>query len=170
MGRLCKGNADAKYYLDKFIAEDPRFKNGQILEIMGGFVSTCPGLDCAVDDNIILVGDAARIIDPITGGGICHACRTGMYAGKVLTECAKTGDFSKKALMPYEKMWRDRMEDKLFRNFMAKEKLASLDDETIDELIKMVSTANLKEVTVYNLLKAVKEKYPKVVEGFEDLI
>lgn len=73
MGKLCTKGADAKYYLDKFIAEHPRFKNGQILEIMGGFVSTCPGLDCAVDDNIILVGDAARIIDPITGGGICHA-------------------------------------------------------------------------------------------------
>ena len=169
-GQLCKGKADAKMYLDKFIANDPRFAKAQILEIMGGFVSTCPGLDSAVDDNIILVGDAARIIDPITGGGICHACRTGMYAGKVLTECAKTGDFSKKALQPYEKMWRDRMEDKLFRNFMAKEKLATLDDETIDELIKMVKTANLEHVTVYNLLKAVKEKFPKVVEGFEDLI
>ena len=93
-----------------------------------------------------------------------------MYAGKVLTECAKTGDFSKKALMAYEKMWRDRMEDKLFRNFMAKEKLATLDDETIDQLIKMISTADLKNVTVYNLLKAVKEKFPQVVEGFEDLI
>lgn len=170
MGRLCKGNGDAKYYLDKFIAEDPRLSKGQILEIMGGFVSTCPGLDCAVDDNIILVGDAARIIDPITGGGICHACRTGMYAGKVLTECAKTGDFSKQALMPYEKMWRDRMEDKLFRNWMAKEKLASLDDETIDELIKMIKDSDIGEVNVYNLLKVVKEKFPKVVEGFEDLI
>ena len=170
MGRLCKGNGDAKYYLDKFIAEDPRLSKGQILEIMGGFVSTCPGLDCAVDDNIVLVGDAARIIDPITGGGIAHACRTGMYAGKVLTECAKTGDFSKKALMAYEKMWRDRMEDKLYRNFMAKEKLATLDDETIDELIKMIKTADIGEVNVYNLLKAVKERFPKVVEGFEDLI
>ena len=160
MGRLCKGNGDAKYYLDKFIAEDPRLSKGQILEIMGGFV----------DDNIILVGDAARIIDPITGGGICHACRTGMYAGKVLTECAKTGDFSKQALMPYEKMWRDRMEDKLFRNWMAKEKLASLDDETIDELIKMIKDSDIGEVNVYNLLKVVKEKFPKVVEGFEDLI
>lgn len=170
MGRLCKGNGDAKYYLDKFIAEDPRLSKGQILEIMGGFVSTCPGLDCAVDDNIILVGDAARIIDPITGGGICHACRTGMYAGKVLTECAKTGDFSKQALMPYEKMWRDRMEDKLFRNWMAKEKLASLDDETIDELIKMIKDSDIGEVNVYNLLKVVKEKFPQVVEGFEDLI
>lgn len=169
-GSKCEGKADAKYYLDKFIAEDPRLSKGQILEIMGGFVSTCPGLDCAVDDNIILVGDAARIIDPITGGGICHACRTGMYAGKVLTECAKTGDFSKKALMPYEKMWRDRMEDKLFRNWMAKEKLATLDDETIDELIKLIKDSDIGEVNVYNLLKVVKERFPKVVEGFEDLI
>ena len=170
MGSLCKKGADAKYYLDKFIAEDPRFAKAQCLEIMGGFVSTCPGLDCAVDDNIILVGDAARVIDPITGGGICHACRTGMYAGKVLAECAKKGDFSKDALMPYEKMWRDRMEDKLFRNWMAKEKLATLSDEVIDDLIKMISQADIKEVNVYNLLKAVKEKYPQVVEGFEDLI
>ncbi len=170
MGSLCKKGADAKYYLDKFIAEDPRFAKAQILEIMGGFVSTCPGLDCAVDDNIILVGDAARVIDPITGGGICHACRTGMYAGKVLIECAKKNDFSKEALMPYEKMWRDRMEDKLFRNWMAKEKLATLTDDVIDDLIKMISGSDIKEVNVYNLLKVVKEKYPQVVEGFEDLI
>ena len=169
-GQLCTKGADAKYYLDKWIAEDPRFKNGQILEIMGGFVSTCPGLDCAIDDNIILVGDAARIIDPITGGGICHACRTGMYAGQVLAECNKTGDFSKKALQAYEKRWRDRMEDKLFRNWMAKEKLATLDDDTIDDIIKMIKTSEISNVTVYNLLKAIKEKYPKVVEGFEDLI
>jgi len=169
MAKLCK-NADAKKYLDKFIAEDPRFKNSQPVEVVAGMVSTCPGLDCAVDDNIILVGDAARIIDPITGGGICHACRTGMYAGLVLTECSKKGDFSKAALMPYEKMWRDRMEDKLYRNWMAKERLAELDDNTIDELVKLISGSDIKEVNVYNLLKVVKEKFPKVVEGFEDLI
>jgi len=169
MAKYCK-NSEARTYLDKFIAEDPRFKNSQPVEVVAGMVSTCPGLDCAVDDNIILVGDAARIIDPITGGGICHACRTGMYAGLVLTECAKKGDFSKEALMPYEKMWRDRMEDKLYRNWMAKERLAELDDETIDELVKLISGSDIKEVNVYNLLKVIKERFPKVVEGFEDLI
>ncbi|MDR0887848.1 MAG: NAD(P)/FAD-dependent oxidoreductase [Candidatus Methanoplasma sp.] len=169
MGTRCK-NADAKVYLDKFVATDPRFKGAQSLEIVGGMVSTCPGLDCAVDDNLILVGDAARIIDPITGGGICHACRTGMYAGKVIVEAAKTGDFSKKALLPYEKLWRDRMEDKLYRNWMAKERLAELDDDTIDELVKLISGSDIKEVNVYNLLKVIKEKFPKVVEGFEELI
>jgi len=169
MGTMAK-SGEAKTYLDKFISDDPRFKKSQAVETVGGFVSTCPGLDCAVDDNIILVGDAARIIDPITGGGICHACRTGMYAGQVLTESAKKGDFSKGALMPYEKMWRDRMEDKLYRNWMAKERLAELDDETIDELVRLISTSDIKEVNVYNLLKVIKEKFPKVVEGFEDLI
>ncbi|MBQ7978593.1 MAG: NAD(P)/FAD-dependent oxidoreductase [Candidatus Methanomethylophilaceae archaeon] len=170
MGTKCTGKADAKYYLDKWIAEDPRFKDAQILEIMGGFVSTLPGLDETTADNLVLVGDAARVIDPITGGGICHACRTGMYAGELLAELNKTGDFSKKALQPYEKRWRDRMEDKLFRNWMAKEKLATLDDDTIDEIIKLIKTSEITNVTVYNLLKAIKEKYPKVVEGFEDLI
>ncbi len=162
--------AAPKYYLDKYIAKTPGLAKGQIVEVVGGMVSTCPGLDEAIADNLVLVGDAARIIDPITGGGICHACRTGMYAGKVLTECAKTGDFSKAALKPYEKMWRDRMEDKLYRNFMAKEKLMELDDETIDELIKLIQDSDIQEVNVYNLLKVVKEKFPKVVEGFEDLI
>ena len=170
MGSLCKGDGDAKRYLDAWIENDPRLSKGQRLEIMGGFVSTCPGLDCSVDDNLVLVGDAARIIDPITGGGIAHACRSGMYAGKVISECAKTGDFSKKALMAYDRMWRDRMEDKLFRNFMAKEKLATLDDDTIDELIKLIKDSDIGEVNVYNLLKVIKERFPKVVEGFEDLI
>ncbi|MGI5964477.1 MAG: NAD(P)/FAD-dependent oxidoreductase [Candidatus Methanomethylophilaceae archaeon] len=166
----CKIPAAPKHYLDKFISSDDRLKNGQILEICGGMVTTNPGLDSAIADNIILVGDAARIIDPITGGGICHACRTGMYAGKVLAECAKKNDFSEKALKPYEKMWRDRMEDKIYRNWMAKERLNEIDDKTMDDLVQIIGDSTLTEMNVYNLLKIIKEKYPKVVEGFEDLI
>jgi digeranylgeranylglycerophospholipid reductase len=169
MGPLCKGG-EPREYLDRFLATDPRFKDSQPVEVAAGFVSTCPGLDCAVDDNLILVGDAARVIDPLTGGGICHACRTGMYAGKVLVAAAAEGDFSKAALMPYEKMWRDRMEDKLYRNWMAKERLAELDDETINELVRLISTSDIEEVNVHNLLRTVKERFPKVVEGFEHLI
>ena len=170
MASKCSHGADPKYHLDKFISTDPRFKNGQILEVVGGMVSTIPGLDETVADNIMLVGDAARIIDPITGGGIAHACRSGKYAGEVAAECLKTGDFSKKALGAYEKKWRDRMEDKLFRNWMAKERFATLDDKTLDELIQLIKDSDIGEVNVYNLLKIVKEKYPQVVEGFEDLI
>lgn len=169
-GTKCKLGADPKHYLDKFIAADPRLNKGTVLEIVAGAVSTCPGIEDATADNLVVVGDAARMIDPITGGGICHACRAGMYAGKVLAECAKTGDFSKGALKPYEDMWRDRMEDKLWRNWMAKEKFATLSDEVLDSLVLAIKDSDIEEVNVYNLLKVIKEKYPEIVEEFEGMI
>ncbi|WP_235585025.1 hypothetical protein [Candidatus Methanomethylophilus sp. 1R26] len=93
-----------------------------------------------------------------------------MYAGEVLAECKKKGDYSAAALKPYDKKIRDRMEDNLYRDWMAKERLAELDDETINQVVKLIKDADIEHVNVENLLKAIKEKFPKVVEGFEDLI
>ncbi len=169
-GSKCKLGADPKHHLDKFIAEDPRLSKGSVLEIVGGGVSTCPGLEETVADNLVVVGDAARMIDPITGGGICHACRAGMYAGKVLSDCAEKGDFSKEALQDYEDMWRDSMEDKLYRNWMAKEKFAELSDEVLDKLVLAIKDSDIEEVNVYNLLKVIKDKYPELIDEFESFI
>ncbi len=169
-GNRCDVPAAAKHYLDKWIAKDDRLNKGQIVEVASGMVSTCPGLDSAIYDNLVLVGDAARIIDPITGGGICHACRTGMYAGKVLAECNEKNDFSKEALKPYERMWRNRMDDKIVRNWMAKEKLNSIDDETMNEIIEILSDHDIDQLDVFGILKAIKEKFPELVEEFADLI
>jgi digeranylgeranylglycerophospholipid reductase len=168
-GTKCKRGADAKYYLDKFVNEDPRLKDGQILEIVAGGVSTCPGLDDTVLDNFLAVGDAARLIDPITGGGIAYACQSGMYAGQVLVDCAKEGDFSKAALQVYDTMWRDSMEDKLVRNWIAKEKFATLDDKILDDVVLAINDSDIKEVNVYNLLKVIKDKYPDLMSEMEDL-
>ncbi|MCL2143631.1 MAG: NAD(P)/FAD-dependent oxidoreductase [Methanomassiliicoccaceae archaeon] len=131
----CAHGADPRSYLDKYIASDPRLRDGCILEMTAGGVSTCPGAPVTVADNLIAVGDAARVIDPATGGGIAHACVTGMYAGKVLTECAKDGVYSKAALMRYEKMWRDDIGERLYRNWLVKENLYSLADDAMDELV-----------------------------------
>lgn len=169
-GQFCKDGVRPKQFLDRFIANDPRFKNAQIVEIVAGFDSTCPGLEEYTCDHVLLVGDSARLIDPITGGGIGHACVSGMYAGEVLAECKKKGDFTRASLKAYDKKIAVRMEDGLYRDWMAKERLATLDDETINELVKLLASADIEHVNVPNLLIAIKEKFPKVVEGFEDLI
>jgi digeranylgeranylglycerophospholipid reductase len=127
-------------------------------------------LDKVTRDNMLLVGDAARIIDPITGGGIINGCQSGMFAGQVLGECAKTGDFSDAALQPYEKLWRDSMENRLWRNWMAKEKFLTLHDKVLDSIVETLNESDIDKVTVYSLLKAIKEKHPEVVKEFEDLI
>ncbi|HOK28794.1 MAG TPA: NAD(P)/FAD-dependent oxidoreductase, partial [Methanomassiliicoccaceae archaeon] len=58
----------------------------------------------------------------------------------------------------------------LWRDWMAKEKLITLPDETLEMLVEAVSKVDLERITVQTLLAAVKETYPELVKEFEDLI
>jgi digeranylgeranylglycerophospholipid reductase len=111
-----------------------------VIEMVAGGVSTCPGARETVTDKLIAVGDAARVIDPATGGGIAYACATGMYAGKVLAECAGKNDFSKAALTAYENIWRSDIGERLYRNWLVKETLYSLPDDAMDDLVVSMGT------------------------------
>lgn len=165
-----KQPGEVKAYLDRWIARDPRLRNGQPLEAVSGAVSVCAPLDSVALDNLVLVGDAARMINPITGGGIANSCYAGMFAGQVLAKGAKAKDFSMNVLQEYEDAWRDKLENGLWRDWMAKEKLITLSDETLDMLVEAVAKVDLQKITVHTLLAAVKETYPELVKEFEDLI
>ncbi|WP_019177327.1 NAD(P)/FAD-dependent oxidoreductase [Methanomassiliicoccus luminyensis] len=165
-----KNVADVKMYLDKYIAKHPGLKKGQPLEAVAGAVSICAPLDSVSMDNLILVGDSARMIDPITGGGISMSCQAGMFAGKVLAKGVQAKDFSMNVLQEYETLWRDRMENKLWRNWMAKEKMVTLSDDALDKIVHTLSEVGVKKLSVQSLLEVVKGRYPDLVKEFEDLI
>jgi digeranylgeranylglycerophospholipid reductase len=161
---------EVKEYLDRWIARDPRFKNGQPLEAVSGAVSVCAPLDSVTKDNLLLVGDAARMIDPITGGGIANSCYAGMFAGKILAKGVQVNDLSMNVLQEYETAWREKMENSLWRDWMAKEKLITIPDETLDKLVEAVSKVELQKISVASLLAAVKQTYPELVKEFEEFI
>lgn len=165
-----KEPGEVKVYLDKFIKGNERFAGGQPLEAVSGAVSVSPPLDETVTDGLILVGDAARLIDSITGGGIAHACLSGMYAGTVAGKALEGGSFRKEDLQEYETLWRDRLENKLWRNWMAKEKLITISDEEFDVVIEVLAEAGVEKMSVYNMLKVIKERLPDLVKDFEEFI
>ncbi|HQN75867.1 MAG TPA: NAD(P)/FAD-dependent oxidoreductase [Methanomassiliicoccales archaeon] len=165
-----KKSGEVKMYLDSWIKKDPRFSCGQPLEALAGGVSVSPPVEQSVMNGLILVGDSARIIDPITGGGIANGLLAGKFAGEVLGDCAQSNDYSEAALMPYDKKWRDAMENRLWRNWMAKEKFLTLSDKTLDGVIDTLSTANVDKMSVHNILIAIKERHPELVKEFEELI
>ena len=145
-------------------------KHAQCLDMVTGGVSTTPPLERMIGNGIAVVGDAARMIDPITGGGIGNGCRAGRILGEVLATCAQTGDYSKAALQPYEKGWRAELEEQLWRNWMAKNVLTTLSDETFNKIIETLATANLTKLSVHTILKVIKDKHPALVKEFEDMI
>ncbi len=163
-----KDTGEAKKYLDKFIENHPELKKGGVVQIVTGAVSTCPVPKHLVDDGIMLVGDAARLIDPITGGGIANAARSGKYAGEIAAKCIENP--TKECLKEYEKKVQDKWGRKHLRNWYVKEKLASLDDDTLNKLMEVISEVEMKDISVMAILEAVQQKYPELIEEFEDLL
>ncbi len=159
--------ADARTYLDRWIARHPEYAKGKKIDMVGGGVSISAPLKQTVTDGLMLVGDAARMIDPLTGGGIANGCIAGKICGTVAAEAAATGDASKEFLQRYEKGWRARLEEKLYRNWLAKEKLVTLSDETFDKIVDVLAGVRLEKLSVHNILKAVHTKYPEVTKEFE---
>jgi menaquinone-9 beta-reductase len=60
-------------------------------------------------DNYILTGDAASLIDPLTGEGIANALLSGVVAAEKAAECLQKNDFSSQILRGYdERIYRMR--------------------------------------------------------------
>ncbi len=166
-----KSPGEVKKYLDDFIEKHPGLKKGKTIELITGAVSTCQIPQSIVTDNVMLVGDSARLIDPITGGGISNACITGKLSAEAAYESIKSSDSSKEFLKEhYEKKVREKFERKNLRNWFAKEKLSMLSDETLNKLVDAISEVELTSISVKSLLDAVQKKYPELVKEFEDLL
>ncbi|HJX04448.1 MAG TPA: NAD(P)/FAD-dependent oxidoreductase [Thermoplasmata archaeon] len=165
-----KDPADVKKHLDKFIRKDSRLNKGKALELVSGAVSICAPIDRTVGDGVLLVGDAARQIDPITGGGISNSCRAGKIAGEVIAKATREKDFSERSFGRYEKGWRDLMENHLYRNWMAKEKLVTLSDDVLNKCVAALNEIGVEKMSSYAILKAIEKKYPDLVKEFQDLL
>jgi digeranylgeranylglycerophospholipid reductase len=102
-------------YLKDFVAQDPRFRNAKILSKGGGICPVSGTLDRIVTDGLMLVGDAAGQLIPMTGAGIHSAIEAGKMAGRVAAEAVKEGDVSARRLSAYraefDKYWGKRIRD-----------------------------------------------------------
>ena len=57
-------------------------------------------------DGLMLVGDAAGLVSPLSGEGIFYSMRSGLLAAKQAANALEAGDTSAEALAPYETAWR----------------------------------------------------------------
>ncbi len=61
-----------------------------------------------VGDGVLLVGEAAALVGPMTGAGIYPALQSGIWAAETLIATLDSGDLSRRALLPYERRVRRR--------------------------------------------------------------
>lgn len=169
MGSRSGEGSRAKDYLDAFVKET--FPDGKKLELNIGGVSVCKPLECTVADGLIIVGDAARVSDPMTGGGIYNAMYTGRLAGEVATEAIRQGTCSKEALMIYDHTWRNSAPGaEIARNYRLKEFYVTLDDEVLNAILNSVKNLQLKEFSMLHIVREFMKLHPTVRKELKTLI
>jgi len=152
----------ARDYLDRFV--QGRFPDGKTIEYIVGGVSVCRPLSCTVSDGLMIIGDAARVSDPITGGGIYNAMHTGRLAAGVASGALSAGDCSRQALMPYDQAWRhSKFGKNLERNYRIKEYFITLSDDKLNAIVHSISKMNLKDFSVFALVKELLKKNPRLL-------
>jgi digeranylgeranylglycerophospholipid reductase len=152
----------AKKYLDTFIDRQPALKKGQPLRILTGADPVAEPIQ-SVTDNLILVGDAARQVDPITGGGLMHSIEAGQYAGETIGHAVEKQRFNAETLSEYETRWKNAFGKKLHRNYVAKEIMLEMEDKTLDLLADSLKDYKFEEFSTLSIIKALVTKHPSLL-------
>ena len=90
-----------------------------------------------IEDDTIIVGDAAGQAKPTTAGGIFSCGMAGIMAGKAISEALETGNSS--SLMNYEKQWKEKFGKEFEKQNLARKILVRLDNDTINKLFNSIT-------------------------------
>jgi len=77
-------------------------RNGSVSEMRSTYPVYFPPRR-AYADGVLLVGDAARVSEPVTGEGIYFALKSGVFAAKTVDEAFQMSDFSAVRLRSYQR-------------------------------------------------------------------
>ena len=148
--------------LDKFIATRPELKKGEPLRVITGADPVAEPIQ-SVKENLLLIGDAARQVDPITGGGLTHAIEAGKYAGETIAKAVEKQRFDTQILSEYETRWKNAFGKKLHRNYVVKEIMLDMEDKTLDMLADSLKDYKFEEFSTLSIIKALVTKHPSLL-------
>jgi geranylgeranyl reductase family protein len=107
----------------KHVLIRPLFEGSLLLNSGAWYDPTRRPLDNMVGNGIMILGDAACLVNPIHGGGIGPSMLSGFLAGKTILEALEAGSASQEALWPYNRRYIESYGEKqgaldIFRLFL----------------------------------------------------
>ena len=151
----------AQKYLDEFMERE--YPDAAILTTMCGGVPCAKPMEKPVADGIMLVGDAAHQINPMTGGGIVAGMKGGWIAGQVAAEAIKKNDYSEDSLLEYPKRMRKDFGKNHERFYKIKEVTEKLTNEDLDSIAEKVLSIPHNKRTLTSVFKAAVFKKPTLI-------
>ncbi len=140
-------------YLNTFL--EKKFPNARIVEMIFGGVPVSGSIEKTSANGLMLIGDAARQSDPVTGGGILNAMDAGKVAGEAAFAAISAGDVSLEKLEDvYEKRWRATTGHALDLSLIVKNCFIDLTDEDLNSLAHSLKDVKFERMRLLDLLHA----------------
>lgn len=157
-------------YLREFVESKENLRKGSVIEINVGGVPVQGPIEKSVANGVVLVGDSARHVDPLTGGGMHNAMHCGLIAGDVIYKAIENNDFSEKFLMEYDRRWRQELGPSLKRALKVKNALEKLSDEDLDSIAKAMVGLKIGDVDIKDISKSMLKMPPELIGFVQGLV
>ncbi|WP_456421876.1 geranylgeranyl reductase family protein [Thermococcus sp.] len=152
----------AKYYLDKWLKEN-NIPAKKLLEVNVGVVPVGGFVKELVKDNVLVVGDAARQVNPMHGGGMAEAMEAGTIASKWIVKALEEENLE--LLKNYTREWWETDGKRLEKVLKVRRVTEKLTDEDLDLFIQLLSGADAEKIAGGDYGEVIKAllKHPKVL-------
>jgi len=121
-----------------FLRLNSRFPPNKIIGINGGSIPISH-VKRTYSDNAILVGDAAGIVKPLSGGGIYTGMVSASHAARASIESLESEDHSSRFLSRYEKYWKSDIGMELAIDGIVQRYLFSMRDSALRNIYDILS-------------------------------
>jgi digeranylgeranylglycerophospholipid reductase len=91
-------------------------------------------------DRLLVVGDAAGLVKPTTGGGIYYSVLSAALASEVAAGALATNRLAAADLKPYESKWRRRLSGEFRSQWVLRHLAQRMSDRQIDALFELALT------------------------------
>ena len=148
----------ARGYLDGYI--DRYFPTGTKIGLTVGGVIVHTTVKRTVTDGVILCGDAAHMVNPLSGGGIVNAMKAGRLAARVAADALARHDTSAARLQRYHDEWMALLGEDHLRFYRVKEALNKFDDEFYNRLARTVNGIPAEKRTLGRIFASALMQHP----------
>jgi len=136
-------------FLNHFMRKN--YPDASVLTTIAGGVPCVPTLEKIVAPGIMVVGDAARQVNPLSGGGIVSGMIGGSIAGTVGAEAVQKNDLDH--IIEYEKQWSKRLGKRHLIFEKLKNGIYNFSDEKFNDIAQAAEKIPFKNRSIGNIFK-----------------
>jgi flavin-dependent dehydrogenase len=103
-------------------------------------------IDRTYADRTLVIGDAAGLVKPTTGGGIHYSIWSAALGADVALDALAADRLDAAALASYERQWRDRLGEEFAEQRSLRDLVTRLSDQEIDSLFDLARTDGIMPI------------------------